>query len=350
MRIFTFFATVVAAIAVNKKRHPIHRSLKEIPNQHHRLLVRRLADSVKEEFYDFHSKGLASLERATFESAALAQRLHWRVGGHVDLDDESRALTASALEIGKSEYVEEIIMDLTHDRLLRGGGRGLASTGSKVFWTIIFILAVGIIVSFSIINILTNGQDVASVPWISLDNDYMRAKPATAFDGIDPCNELPMRKTLLSDGTTPQFAYLPSTGGFIDHLVGEIVSAFNRRARFLQDVADDPLVRDGFETAFAGWTSRYVRDQDIPNSSTCFATGEPCFFNAECCLDPDDDKVVFCDGVDRDESKTEAEQKGTCVSEDKENVPFILEPFCLAFGVSDGGPTAFGWAPLLSWP
>jgi hypothetical protein len=123
--------------------------------------------------------------------------------------------------------------------------------------------------------------------------------------------------------------------------------------RFLQDVANDPDVTGGFDTAIEAWTGRYVRNEDIPNSSTCIdpgASDNSCFFNAECCRDADNEKITYCKGVNRTK-ETPAEQKGKCVSVTKEGTDFILEPFCFMFSPDDDGfLDSIGWTPLLAWP
>ena len=95
------------------------------------------------------------------------------------------------------------------------------------------------------------------------------------------------------------------------------------------------------------------KDEDIPNDDTCLNPGQPCFFDAECCLD--DTRSVSCEGVNRTANLTETEQKGRCTSigysgPGGQDDTFLLEPFCLAYGNSGGEPTSFAWTPLLAWP
>jgi hypothetical protein len=328
-------ASVSARAGARQKVDPHrYRSLEEIPDKHHRRLVRRSADSVELELHSFKDKGV---ER-TFEAGHLARHLHTVLGGHEDLDDESRMLTMTALGLGLKEFTHVVLEEL-HPEHLRG--RQLA-TISVVFFIAVFILAIAIVVGFVLLNLLTVGGMIPPLPFLAMDADFLKGVPAVDYEQISPCNLLPMRQTMIGSETQPpEFAYLPVTGGATGDMVDSITNVFRRR---LQDVGSDSSVQAGFNLFTDNMSLQNVNNASIPTDATCLEENDPCFFNAECC------RTGGYRGVDRSEALV-ANQTGKCIQVEKKDIDFILEPFCLMWSPdSAGGIDTLGFVALQGWP
>jgi hypothetical protein len=346
----------------------------------------QLASNVENELFRFHNLGQGHV----LQVAQVFQRLHATVGGHEDLDQDTRKLTADALRTGFDGFLDKALEDLADQ--VEDDHRRQLLTLSDGIWIAIFSIVILLFVVFAIANIVTEGADLDPIPFFT-SNSYFAGEGSIAedYEKILPCNVLPLRRANIG-GEPPKFQYLPIVGGLITDLTDKVTGVFRRRRllrqRDLQGIGSS--IRNAVEQGIdlvkqlpnLSW---WVDEGKLPSNSTCVAEGDPCYFVGDCCpavANPVvNGQIKNCSGFFRngathgdgattgfDESASTA---GSCQLEDKARrleaetngkerkldvdagESAVVEPFCLAWSKDPSEPTkfdTFGFAPLQGWP